>query len=134
MFRAKTKPLQQRQRIARWAKNRRQLTAARCLSLCAGSAARPQHSATSNRPFPPLISSFPDRSERARGVKRMQGNGFWLHSNRAPPMHVREAAARRLLSDLEICFCLKSGKHFTCGQKPDFHAASRRSLNQIASL
>lgn len=36
-----------------------QLTVQACLSLCTVSAARPQWNTTSNRPFPPLISSFP---------------------------------------------------------------------------
>lgn len=60
----------------RIAKIRSQLSACRCLSLCTGSAARPQQNTTSNRPFPLLISSFPDCSERARGAKKDAGK--WL--------------------------------------------------------
>lgn len=99
-FRTKTEPSPGKKRlwIARRVIRRRPLPARGCLSPCAGSAARPQQNTTSNRPFPLLISSFPDRSERARGVKTEAGKWFLAAEGLSPEL---------LLSDLQICFCLK---------------------------
>lgn len=80
----KLKPLPKKKQIAHWAKNRSQLSACRWLSLCTGSAARPQQNTTSNRPFPLLISSFPDRSARARGVKKDAGKWFLAAEELSP--------------------------------------------------